>query len=140
MSSVIRVCLVLLSVVRLPHTAAVRCSDNPKCQCLPKYINCRDSIHLPDVLDSRISPLRDDPPVFADLRGNALSYTVLTRFLLVFYQSLETVILTDQLESVCGYISAVTVAHPNIDIKTDCEVSFVLTVFFFYSFDIKEIF
>ena len=111
------------------------CPSNSNCQCLRNYISCKYSVSLPDVLDSRIAPLLHHPPVVADLRSNALTQEVLTRFLLVF-SSLKRVILTNQLESLCHYITEVQATFPSISLETDCKVSFfliiVLNLFFFF--------
>ena len=100
-----------------------QCADMEQCQCLPHYINCRNSVSLPDVLASAVTPLAEDPLVLADLRSNALSEVVLTRFILVFSPTLERILLTDQLEPVCSYIERLITSFPKIQFETDCEVS-----------------
>ena len=111
----------ILFLVQLKSVHSVQCSDNTACMCLPGYINCRGVITLPDVLDSRIFPLRGTPPVTADLRGNALSRDTLTRFLLVF-GSLERLVLTDQLEEQCDDIYQLRKQFPHVQIESDCPV------------------
>ena len=104
--------------------AGVNCADNQVCTCLPGYISCRGVISLPDVLASRVYPLRQSPPVTADLRGSALSMTVMQRFLLVF-GSLERVILTEQIEVDCDVIHKLKSLFPQVEIETDCVVRII---------------
>ena len=114
-------CVIVLFVQR---SSAVECATNTRCQCLPKYISCRGVIYLPDVLDSRLLPLREDPPLTADLRGNALTEGTLRRFLLVF-TTIRRVMLTDQLESRCDDVRRLTQAFTHVTFVTDCVVSLI---------------
>ena len=101
---------------------AIQCPEQDHCECVAEYISCRGGMRLPDVIASRVYPMKDSPPIVADLRGNALSHAVLLRFLLVF-PTLRRVILTEQLESICDHISTVRQTFPQVLFETDCEVS-----------------
>lgn len=105
------------------YVDGAECAATNACQCLAGYISCRGSIVLPDVLDSRLFPLREKPLEVADLRENALSYTILRRFLTVYSPTLKRVMLTDQLESPCPYMNRIRLLFPDIEIQTDCQVS-----------------
>ena len=78
---------------------------------------------LPDVLVSKLYPLRQNPATLADLRGSALSDTVLRRFLRVF-NTIRRVILTEQLEQPCHYITQLQQDFPQVHFETDCQVSY----------------
>ena len=104
---------------------AVTCSGNVRCQCIAGFISCRAVITLPDVLDSRLYPLRNSPPVTADLRGSALSFTVLKRFLVV-YGTVRRIILTDALESRCSDVLKLRDFFPHVTVESDCVVSCVI--------------
>ena len=109
----------------LNHTVEVgadNCANTPGCQCLPGFITCQGVITLPDVLESRLLPLSEDPPIVADLKGNAFSEVALRRFLLVF-PTLEKLILTDQLESMCDCLDRLETTFPAVTFVTDCQVS-----------------
>ena len=112
----------------MDQTIGVQCADNEVCTCLPGYISCRGVISLPDVLTSRVYPLRQNPPITADLRGNALSKSVMQRFLLVF-GTLERVILTEQIEVDCDVIYGLQSLFPGVKIETDCAVSIILMIY-----------
>ena len=116
---------IILLPLCLHIITAQHCADMVQCQCIPHYISCRNTVSLPDVLASAVTPLAEAPLVMADLRSNALSQEVLTRFVLVFSGSLERVLLTEQLEPVCSYIDSVKSTFPKINFETDCEVSYM---------------
>ena len=116
---------ILFGLIWIGISTAEHCADMNHCQCLEHYISCRNTVSLPDVLSSRVTPLLESPLVLADLRSNALSQTVLTRFLLVFSETLERVILTEQLESVCPFIHKIQRNFPKIELETECEVSII---------------
>ena len=103
-----------------------QCADMAQCECLPHYISCRNTVSLPDVLASAVTPLSEAPLILADLRSNAISEAVLTRFVLVFSSTVERVLLTDQLEPICDYIQSLVTSFPKIQFETDCEVSCIL--------------
>ena len=113
--------LLLISEIQV-KTQAIQCAGNIRCQCIPSYISCRGAVHLPDVLDSRLFPLRESPPYTADFRGNALTEVVLRRFLVVF-PTIRRLILTDQLEERCHDVFNIAQSFPLVKIESECLVS-----------------
>ena len=103
-------------------TLGVPCPGHTRCECLGGYISCRGVVSLPDVLVSKLYPLRETPATLADLRGSALSDTVMRRFLRV-YSSIRRVIMTEQLELPCHYMSRLQADFPQVNFETDCQVS-----------------
>ena len=114
--------MMLASVIH--RALAVECAANAKCQCLPEYVSCRGVIHLPDVLDSRLLPLRESPPLTADLRRNALTEGTVRRFLIIFSTILR-VMLTEQLETRCEDVQRLIKTFPHVTFESECVVSLI---------------